>query len=311
MGKQEFAEKVRRHVSTRLGSDCSVSLEEVRKNNGVMFLGLKIRCKNRNVFPLIYLESFLESYEEGTPMGQIVDQIQFLYEKGMPDNNLKMDFFQDFEQVKDRILYRLVNAAKNEKMLEEVPHIRFLDLAVCFYYSFYEKTLGIGSIMVYNTHVAAWKTNVEELMRLAAENTPRLCGLKVMRMDELFPELLEGTGGDDSPEGIPEEGLEPQAGVDPSVSFEILSNRQGVYGASAILYPGVLQGIAERYGGDVYLLPSSVHEMILLPAEREEDADAFRRMVCQVNEEVVSPEDVLSQNVYRYDSRQGRLLIIS
>ena len=68
-----------------------------------------------------------------------------------------MDFFKDFEKVKDRIVYRLIHAGRNKELLDEIPHIPFWDLAICFSYSFWSEELGDGMILIRNEHMESWK----------------------------------------------------------------------------------------------------------------------------------------------------------
>lgn len=316
MGKEEFAEKVKRYAQTRLGSGYHVQLKEIAKNNGIMRLGLMIRKKGRNITPAIYLEDFQKRYEEGVPAGEIIERILELYEESMPSEDFDTGILTDFERIKDRITYRLINAEKNRELLGQIPHKRFLDLAICFSYSFCEKGLGIGSVLVYNNHVAAWKTDEDTLMRLAERNTARLRPVKLMELGKLIEDLADCLGaegargaGEGKPGGAEGLCVWPEG---PSEGPEalVLTNTEGVYGAAAILYPDMLHDLRERAGGGFFLLPSSVHEFLVLPDRGAQEPEELIRMVREVNASQVPEEEVLSENIYRYDAAADTLSVL-
>ena len=276
-----------------------VEVRQVCKNNGVILQGLVLQRKGSNVVPTIYLEPFWKNYESGATMTEIIDSILSLYERECPSGEMDLSFFQDFDRVKEKIVYRLVNAKWNEELLKSIPHIRFLDLAICFSCSFCEKTLGIGEVLVYNNHVDAWGTSVEELLELARRNTCLLYGTELMDMEDLLEEFA-GAQAPDLP--LEERGAE-------RIPLKILSNRRRVYGAAAMLYPDLLRKVAEEMDCNLFILPSSVHEVLLMPDRGHPDPRLLREMVCEVNETQVAAEEVLSEDVYYFDRRRNELRI--
>ena len=293
MNNKEFAMKVQADIAGRLGQDHKVCIKEVVKNNGVAMQGLLIHTKDQNITPTIYLEAFYDRYNEGEPWNQIMDKILAVYKKGLPKETVDMDFFNEFDKVKGRIAYKLINAERNKELLSKIPHIRFLDLAICFYYAFAHKTLGNGSILVYNGQVETWKTNTVELLKLAQKNTRKLFGIELVPMEELLTKLLQ-----DEETGMPEE---TSYDLSRDVWMQILTNRGRMFGAAGILYPGVLQKIADEAQANLYILPSSVHEVILIADTGEEDVQLLKKMVREVNATQVLPEEVLSDSVYYFD----------
>ena len=190
MEMKDFAEKVCKAMSEILGDGYEVRLQEVQKNNGVKLQGLLILAANQNVSPTIYLKPFWEAYEEGVTLSEIVRRIFQIYREDTPGESIDMSFFKDFEQVRDRICYRLINAKQNQDLLEKIPHVPFLDLAICFYYAYEGDALGSGTILIYHTHRNLWQTNVAELMKLAQNNTRNLFPWECSPMDELIEELM-------------------------------------------------------------------------------------------------------------------------
>lgn len=297
-----FAEKVCRAVSKSLGASYQVKLQEVTKNNGVILQGLIILNDSLNVSPTIYLNAFLNAYESGMPLPKIVQKVLEIYRADSPKKDIDMSFFRDFNRVRDRICYRLVNRAKNRALLERIPHIEFLDLCICFYYAYQDSALGAGTILIYNNHAEMWGCSTADLLRLAQKNTPRIYPWEVHSMEEILRELEDR-----------KEIVMPMEEDDlplPEISMQVLSNSRRVNGAACVLYPGLLDLISAKMDRNYYILPSSVHEVILLGEEGAEDREALRDMVREVNATHVEPEEVLSDNLYYFDRLEGRVRIV-
>lgn len=295
---EKFLNTVTGRVQEIAGADATVQLQEVRKNNNVMMHGLTIERKGRNVSPTIYLDSFYEMLEDGMEMEHIVRRILEVYVRGLPRENVDMEFFRDLRQVRDRIVYRLVNRDKNRELLSEVPHVGFLDLAVCFYYSYTHPELGEGMILIHNTHMEMWETCHRELMRLAERNTPRLMPAQLCSMDSALRGILD------------EEAL---AGLrrmqrETHKYLYLLSNERRCHGATVMLYPGMLEKAAQQLGGDFYILPSSIHEVLLLRDDGQSSGQQLHEMIAEINSTQLREEEVLSDYAYRYDAEAGKVM---
>ena len=295
MEMKEFARKMCSAVAGELGNEYTVELKEVKKNNGVVLQGLLIHTQEQNVIPTIYLDSFWEAYEAGVPFASVLQKLMQIYHEDTPKRKLNMDFFYSLEGVKDRICYRLIKRAGNEGLLKEIPHVNFLDLSICFFYAFQNKNQGEGSILIYNTHMEMWKTDVNQLYELARVNTPNLYPWECCNMEAMLTEFDDVTSCEDLDEMLH------------SVPMEILSNTKRVHGATCIIYPKVAETLAGRAGGSYYILPSSIHELILLKDTGKEEPLKLKDMILEVNETVVAPEEVLSNSLYYYDCKEKRL----
>lgn len=296
MDMKEFAQKVCHAVERELGEAFTVEMKEVRKNNGVLFHGLMINARDCNVAPTIYLEQFWQAYNEGMTFADVIRKLLEVYRKDQPVAHVDMNFFRDFGKVQDRICYRLVGVADNRELLSDIPHVVFLDMAVCFYYAYRGELLGEGSILIHNSHMKMWNTCTEELMRLAGENTPRLYPWQCSSMAEVLREVL----GEEQVKEL----------LTGDVPMKILSNRQRVQGAVCLIYNGVLEKLAEEYKSDLYILPSSVHEVILLTDSGRESAAELKSMIVQVNHTQLVPEEVLSNSLYHYNRLKKRIEVI-
>lgn len=296
MNMYEFSQKVCRAVKEDLGEKYSVELKEVRKNNGILLHGLLISSGDQNVVPTIYLEHFFRAYEEGMTFAEVMRRLLEVYGQDVPAKSINMEFFRDFDKVRDRICYRLVGRAGNEELLKDVPYVEFLDMAVCFFYAYKGKELGEGSILIHNSHMEMWKCGVADLMGLARQNTPVLFPWQCCTMEEVIREMIDR---EHQEELLAEE-----------VPMRVLSNRQRMNGAACLIYPEVLEQLAEEYKADLYILPSSIHETILLADRGREKPGELKSMIVQVNRTQVAPEEVLTDSLYRYDRVKKRVEII-
>ncbi|MCM1090217.1 MAG: DUF5688 family protein [Butyrivibrio sp.] len=305
MDIRSFAEMVSRAVSEELGSGCQVKLQEVIKNNGVILQGLVILAKEQNISPTIYLNSFLDAYEAGVPLVGIVTRILEIYKEDLPESNINMEFFREFEKVRPRICYKVINRSRNRGLLERIPHIDFLDLSICFFYSYQNEALGFGSILIYNSHMEMWGCSTETLLKLAQENTKRLFPWRTHDMGELLRELIEC---EELGQGVLSD--EGEEDADEECPMRVLTNKRRLHGATCMIYPGLLNMLADEMDEDLYILPSSIHEVILMPESEVDDPQMLMDMVREVNTTQVEPEEILSDHLYFYKRRENRVEVV-
>ncbi len=292
----EFARKVQRAMMRELGGGFQVEVKEVRKNNGVMLHGLLVLGREENVIPTIYLDSFYAAYEEGTTFGEVLRRILDIYRNETPKVNVDMEFFKSFPRVRDRICYRLIRRQDNEELLSEIPYVDFLDLAICFYYAYSGSALGEGTILIHNSHMELWGVKIKNLMELADQNTPRLFPGKLCSMAEVLGELFD---------------TEEAVRLEREVPMTVLTNDRRTHGASCILYPGMLESFAGRVGKSFFIIPSSIHEVILLEKTGMESVEELKNMIYEINRTHVAAEEVLSDTLYYYDFTAKTVRVIS
>lgn len=297
---EEFAVKIQRAVGTKLGEQYEVQLQRVRKNNNVYLHGILILTKKQNVSPTIYLDSFLDAYGRGVSLSEIVEKIICIYKEDTPGSNVNMEFFKEFDKVKNRICYRLIHISENGDLLKAMPHIEFMDMAIVFFYAYQGRELGDGSIAIHNTHMEMWNTTTAELLRLAQINTPNLFPWESNSMEDILVELME----DDDFEGLDESEREAFWEKAPML---VLSNKKRVYGAACILYPGLLEKLSEKTKTGFYILPSSIHEVILLQDCGDEDVKNLKNMIEEVNRTQVQPEEFLSDSLYYFQKSDKKI----
>ncbi len=296
MDKNAFNLEIKEILERNFQSEGKIILQKVRKNNGVLLDSLIIQMPDSNISPTIYLDVFYEMYKNGMDIEEIAVRILAAYYNGRPKKELNLEFFKDFEQVKSRIVYRIVNAKQNKELLEEIPHVLWMDLAICFYYAFYDEQLGNGMITIYNKHMEWWNTSTKELMVLAKKNTPELMKARwdslTKVVESIYGEELEDLHGRECP-------------------LYVLTNEQKNQGAACVLYEGVLDKLAKFLGGNFYMIPSSIHEVILFKENGNEDTMALHKLIKEVNETHLSEEEILSDYPYYYDSGSKKLVCIN
>ena len=297
MKLEKFLKEVQEKVQEIVGVDACVHVQEVRKNNNVILHGMTILRNGNNVTPTSYLDAFFDMLKDGMDMENIVKKILEVYVKGLPKDKVDMGFFRDFEKVRERIVYRLVNREKNTELLADIPHVDFLDLSICFCYSYEHPELGEGMILIHNNHMEMWETCQEELMRLAEDNTHRLMPAWLCSMDHALRGMVE------------EETLEEmqKSQQETNKYLHVLSNEKRCYGATSILYPGMLAEAARRLKGSFYILPSSIHEVLLLTDDGKGCKNELNEMITDINGSLLQEEEVLSDHAYYYNALEGVL----
>lgn len=303
-----FKTLVRDEVAKRTGEQYNVRINDVMKNNGVVLSGITMMQDDSNISPTIYLNNYYEAYESGeVTLGYIVEDVLDTYERNKVNRSVDMRFFMNYESIKDRIIFKLIHAERNKDLLKDVPHIKYLDFAIVFQCLVSEEMFGNATIMIHKAHLKIWQTTVEEIYEKALQNTPKLQRYDIKSMRDVLCEmmLLEQMEG-----GSTKETEEYLKELPDSVPMYVLSNRSRVQGAACILYPNILKDFAKAIRSDFYILPSSIHEVILLPAENNEDTEALKNMVREVNESQVEREEVLSDSVYYYDWKQNELRVL-
>ena len=206
----------------------------------------------------------------------------------------------ELAEAKDNIVFQLVNTEQNRDMLAEVPHREFQDLAVIYRWVVKVDTEGIQSTVVRNGLAEQLGLNEEQLFKLAAENTRRIFPPCVKSMNEALLEIFEK-------DGMPREIAEMMLGEMPADKMMyVISNDSGINGAVSMLYEDKLHALAEELENDLYILPSSVHEVIAVSADMGEP-DKLAEMVAEINMAQVALEDRLSNQVYHYDKDLRKL----
>lgn len=293
MNYNEFVEAVREGLQKKLGASYEVMLKKVAKNNDVCRYGLSLFEKevrgNKKVSRIVYLEDFYREYCENQDYDLISIQNELydiFMDFGPPKFNEKD--YTDVDKVKDKIIFELVNYDMNKGRLSERPYIKVMDLAVIFAFVATDLGQDFGVVHITNEMAEQFGLSQDELWEIAKKNTPKLLVADVVPMSSFIPVK-------DIEEGIEE--------------MYIVCNKRKSCGAGVILYDEILDNISSDLESDLYILPSSIHETIIIKATKDKEVAILQDMVQNINRTVVSDEDVLSDKVYCYYRNSKKLEI--
>lgn len=294
MSFEEFTDYILRHVLIDWKEEASVSLHKVMKNNGTVYTGLYIREGEENMIPAIYLEPYFDKYNNGDSLYSIIRELRQSYEWSMARMS-SCDFdLTNYNYVKDKLIYRLVNYEKNKEMLNSCPYIRLEDLALTFRWLAHEDSIGISTALVTFQELELWDVTGEDILLDAQRNTMRLFPGKIMQLDELLSSYMES-----------------DFKWYDYIPMYIVTNQQQINGACVILYDDFLKDFVRKNPGNYYILPSSIHEMILLPADSVKNPESLKDIVHDANRVVVYEDEFLSDSVYYYDSEEDNIRLAS
>lgn len=289
--KSEVMENIKDYLSEEY-QDYDIKVQTIKKSS-CEYEGLMIGPKDGTVrvIPALNLNSAYEQYEEGMPFDEVMDKLADIrMNASLPGFN-KEDMF-DYSKIKDRIIPRLINTSANIDYLADKPHVSFEDLSLIYAVRVSEDSQGFAEAVIPNDLMEMWGVSVQDIHDKAMDN---------LSEKEPLISTLEGMlfGGDSLD-------INELSDVETSMPFFVLTNQQKTKGSVMAICPEVMDKITEQLG-DVYILPSSVDEVIIVPVKHNDDIERLGAMVKQINANEVRPEDRLSDNIYHYDSKEKKL----
>ncbi len=301
MNFEEFSEAVLKEIKEKAEGKFDVSMTINMKNNGIKCTGISAIARESSNGPCIYLDGYYQEYKNRSmELHSIADQIyRQIIEHQNDFHDIKIMDFLNWKNIKGSIYAKLINAEQNREQLDVLPHRMFLDLAVVYYaaVSGFESQC-ISTILIHNRHLSIWKQSEEELYQLSVINM-RSEGNPVFDNMET---ILKGA--------VPETAsIWDSSGFSLNLGAYILTNHHKHFGASEILDKNVLKKVSDMMKGDFIILPSSVHEVIILPSKYGVEFGGLADMVKEINATEVSAEDYLSDHVYIYSKSEETLKI--
>ena len=292
MNYQEFLQQIQTKITATLAPGTTLQVQTITKNNGVFYDAFIIVSPGINISPTIYIPPYYHRYLDGLSIDMICEDIITTYKEHLPATNFDTTIFTDYTKAKSKIVMRLVNYERNKNLLQQVPHKRFLDFAIIFYCLLQANEKQQANILIYHHHLNYWNVTTDELYEQALCNTPLLLPHHLENLHTILEEILGQTKDSFSPSNLP---------------MYVLSNFYRTNGATTILYPNLLSRIADSFEQNLVILPSSVHEILIIPTDESEDLEHYSHMVREVNETQLADDEVLSDHAYFY-SRETRLL---
>ena len=301
-----FKETMKARISEYLTEDyegATYELQEVKKSNGTSYDALMIRRAGEQkyaVVPALNLSSAFEAYQGGKDIEDILRELADIRMNAPIPEGLCPEMFSDFDTAKGKIYPRLINLATSSAFLETRPHIVVEDLAIVFTLRINEDSSGFAEAVIDNDLLERWGVTVDDLHKNAMEN--------LAATDAIFVNLEDAMFGNFDGAGFDLDAIDE----DCPIPLFMLTNKQKTKGSIMCLCSKYMDQIIDKFG-EVYVLPSSLDEVLIMPKgsvqNHEMEVSDLVKMVRQVNEEAVRPEDRLSDNVYEYNAETRRLVL--
>lgn len=296
MNYQQFIEEVERRVKEKIKGNetMTVYIHTAVKNNGKERKGITVSEKGIHISPTIYLEEYFQQFQEGKPIEKIVEKILQLYEEIKCSHPCEESLLQNYEELKGKFACKLIHRGKNEKLLNDIPYVPWMDLAIVVFVLLEVSPYGTATVLVRKEHLEIWGLTEAQLFDEAKKNTPILLPYQFCPMRKLLQEIC--------PYAVDE-------GEEEEESLYVLSNKLRSFGAASMLYDGILEKVGQKLGENYYILPSSIHEVIVVPESKSPVKQDLEEMVREINETQVEEEEVLSDRVYYFSRKENRLFL--
>ncbi len=302
MKYQEFVCAIEKKMNQKLEGGAKAAQYTAIKNNGKVKKGLLIETPGVNISPTIYLEEFYQRYLDGELIDRLVQEILDFYRTVKCDRSMDTNGIEHYDSIQDKIVFKLIHTEKNRDLLESVPHIKLLDLSIVFYVLLDVNSQGTATMTVNNDHLEYWDVTEEDLFALARRNVKRLLPAELFTMQQAVDEILRTVPGR-------RKNLLNESAAEADDFMYVLSNPIRSFGAACIVYPEVLDMAGQILGEDYYVLPSSVHEVVLVPASKGMEPEEMDAMVTEINQTQVAEEEILSNHAYLYQRETRRLVM--
>ena len=263
-----------------------IDLYPVAKN-GIVYTAMTVRLKDQTTVPAINLDEMFAAYERGVPLAAIGARMAEISMTESPVYDTSL--FNSYETMKKNLFIRVCGVEGNKEMLEQIPHKTIENLAITFHIMVNNSEEGMSSAAITNSIMDSLGLTPEQLYKDSLQNSPNILPAKVDSMINVLSGLTD----------IDMDSID----VHSQPQMVVVTNHSGINGASALFYPGVMDQVGEQLHGSYFVLPSSIHEVIAIPTSLGSNYRELERMVHEINIMTVAPEDRLSDNVYRYDTK--------
>ena len=292
MTYDDFTERLAQGMQRDLGQEypgISVQVMHVARLQGQSYDGISIHVPGKKLATTVNPREYYDQIQNGeTDFTSVLRRFCRSADEVLnktPDIDVKP--IGDYNQMKQHLQIQMVPTLANLDMLSRLPHLQMADLSAVFRFVLSEDM----TILVTNRMLEEYGVTESQVQRDALNNAPKEFPAQIRPLAT----VLAGMMGD---EDMMEEMPEPDSSTLYVASIPGLS-----YGAGVIAYPTFMEQAAEKLGGDFFILPSSIHEVLLLKDDGKTDYRGLEAMVCEINQTQVAPEDRLSDFVYHYDTR--------
>ena len=210
--------------------------------------------------PVIYVDDLFRMYNSSGDLKKTLNFAADLMKAGFDRKDSILSMTENVDKFMDIVVLQLINTNQNKELLADVPHKDFCDLSVIYRMVLSESDDHVYSAIVTNKMVEALKLNPDELFRKAVENTKRINPVVISSMNDVMGMMF-------SEQEVPDEITNFLVNdVPPENMMYIMTNKRGINGAVSMIFQDELHKLAEKLGDDLYILPSSLHEVIVITA---------------------------------------------
>ena len=289
--KERLTEDLKQDLYERTGNEHYIDVTNVNKLQNVSYEALTIRPENSPVGVNLDVQSLFEAYEKSGDYDRVIDTAIDTVVKGFENQpSFNIQDFTNYDVMKEKLSIQVVATERNTEMLANIPHKEIEDMSMVCRFIVDAGPAGQGSILVNNAMLDTFGITKEQLFEDAVKYAPEIKPSEIRSMLDIMIETL----------GIAVNQRDLGGEVD---TMYVATTTDKTNGAGIIAYPGFMDVAAEKVGGDFFLLPSSVHEVIIVPDNGEMNFRDLEAMVREVNANEVAPQDQLSDHVYHYDSK--------
>ncbi len=298
---EKFSQEVARRIPELLDTETEAVIKKIMKNNGQELTGLVIQAAGSNLAPTIYLENYYEEYLGGYDIEEITDRIAQVASSSMVSAPFDVESITSLDRCRDKIVPRLVNTNMNQHLLESRPHRNVEDLSITYCVLLDNVGDAAATVPVTYQLMDTWGLDADDLYDLAIENQLRAEKSVFISMKD----VLKGLVDEES------DAVDVMDSTDNDVpQIYILSNENKLNGAAAILDSTIMNRVIDQIGERFYIIPSSIHEVLVVPDRGGIKKDDLESMVREVNGSTVSIEEQLSDHVYVYNAEEGLKLAV-
>lgn len=308
IAEKVFAEGVAKDIRNYLPPEyenADFQVMQKNKNNGVQLIGVQVNLPGKDLSPIIYVEQFFDEIRQGEPVDEVMNRFARCVEKSgrAPFMDSGIDLM-NYDSLKEHLAIKLVNTQTNRKMLQEMPHENIEDLSVICYVDFpVDSREGKATMEVRNQYLSIWNIDEKALFQQARANTQPINTPVLQTMFGTWKSLFDE---DACVKNLLDENT-TEFGLSSHETAYILTNMEMKYGAAMITQPEVLNKLEQLFPEGFYVLPSSVHEVLIVPDNGEMEPKMLGEMVREVNKNEVERQEVLSDRVYSYDKEKHQI----
>lgn len=290
------------------GKNIKVTAASITKQNDVELTAICLTPEDGNIGSNYYLEDLFEKFQHGQTVAEIATRllVQNKNDSVHTKNSVLTSFvshLHSYEYVKSHLFVRLLNLQRNSSYLSDKVYVPYLksgdtyELAICIGILVPRFNGHEGTISITKHLRSQWDVTDEQLLEDAIANTEKVQGMKTRNLYELLTSLSIPT---DSFRYLLDE---------PAVSMYAMSNENSFNGATTILYKDALKTFAEEKGHDLFVIPSSIHEVILVPDDGTIPAEYIQGIIAEVNQTQLAPTEVLSDQLLYYSRKDDCISI--